>query len=147
MNVIQVKPNTNVWDQLINYAQNCSWKGVGKHLAEIMKENRFDDWEAVFAAVEQGKIIGFCTFLKTDYYPENRYFPWISTIFVDELYRGNRVSHAMIESAVRYAGKVGFKTVYIPSDMNGFYEKCGFTKIDELKNYAGESDSIYSREI
>lgn len=147
MNVIQVKPDTDAWNQLVNYAQNCSWKGAGTHLAEMMKENRFNDWETVFAAVEQGKIIGFCTFLKTDYYPENRYFPWISTIFVDELYRGNRVSHAMIESAVQYAGKVGFKTVYIPSDMNGFYEKCGFTKIDELKNYAGDFDNIYSREI
>ncbi len=139
--------DTDLWDRLIVYTQNCSWEDVGKHLAQMLTEKRFSDWETVFAAVEGEKIIGFCTFLKTDYYPENRYSPWISSIFVDERYRGHRVSHEMIETAVQYARELGFKTVYIPSDMIGFYEKCGFTKIDELKNYAGEFDSIFSRDI
>ncbi len=146
-NVSRVKPDTDLWDRLIAYSHNCSWEGAGKHLAEMMRERLFSDWETVFAAVEDEEIIGFCTFLKTDYYPENRYSPWISSIFVDERHRGHHVSHEMIEAAVQYAREIGFKTVYIPSDMIGFYEKCGFTKIDELKNYAGEFDSIYSREI
>ncbi|MBO5449511.1 MAG: GNAT family N-acetyltransferase [Ruminococcus sp.] len=147
MSVIRVQFDTDLWDKLIVYLQNCSWEAAGKHLAEMMKERRFTDWEAVFAAIEDERIIGFCTFLKTDYYPENRYSPWISSIFVDEQHRGHRISHEMIEAAVQYAREIGFKTVYIPSDMTGFYEKCGFTKIDELKNYAGEFDSIFSKEI
>lgn len=53
----------------------------------------------------------------------------------------------MIEAAAAYAKKRGFKRVYIPSDMIGFYEKCGFSKIDELENYAGEKDNIFSREL
>ncbi len=44
-------------------------------------------------------------------------------------------------------GNVDFKKVYIPSDMTGFYEKCGFMKIDELVNYGGDVDSVYMREI
>ncbi len=147
MNIIQVTPDTDMWERLIEYARNCSWEGAGAHLAEMMRENRFSDWEAVFAAVNRDNIIGFCTFLKTDYYPENRYSPWISTVFVDEAARGKHISHAMIEAAIRYAKENGFKTVYIPSDMEGFYEKCGFKKIDELENYSGEIDNIYSRNI
>lgn len=35
----------------------------------------------------------------------------------------------------------------IPSDLKNFYEKCGFTPIDTLKNYAGDYDTIYMRQI
>lgn len=43
MNIIQVKPDTNLWADLIDYAQNCSWEGAGAHLAELMRKNSFTD--------------------------------------------------------------------------------------------------------
>lgn len=134
------------WNALIDYAENCPWT-AGKHLAYIMRENKFQDWESVFAAIEDNKIIGYCTFMKTDYYPENRYSPWISTLFVDESKRGNRVSLKIIETVIEYAKSKQFSKVYIPSDMTGFYEKYGFEKIDELKNYGGDIDNIFMKEI
>lgn len=147
MEVVKVEKDSSLWNQLIDYAKNCSWEAPGRHLAYLLRENKFVDWESIFAAIDGDKIIGFCTFLKTDYYPENRYSPWISCIFVDENYRGHRVSHAMIEKAIQYAKSLKFTTVYIPSDMMGYYEKCGFTKIDELQNYAGDIDNIFSKDI
>lgn len=134
------------WNALMDYAENCPWT-AGKHLAYIMRENKFQDWESVFAAIEDNKIIGYCTFMKTDYYPENRYSPWISTLFVDESKRGNRVSLKIIETVIEYAKSKQFSKVYIPSDMTSFYEKYGFEKIDELKNYGGDIDNIFMKEI
>lgn len=40
-----------------------------------------------------------------------------------------------------------FSKVYIPSDMTDFYEKCGFIPVDSLKNYGGDVDTIFMREI
>lgn len=128
------------------FAENCSWI-AGPHIAMLLREDRFTGWEAAFAAVEDGRIVGYCTFLKEDYYPENRYSPWISSIFVDEAARGRRISHRMIEHVIEYAKANGFDRVYIPSDMEGFYEKCGFAKIDTLKNYGGDYDSIFMKTI
>jgi len=68
---------------------------AGKHVARMMRENRFTDWEAIFYAMEGGRFAGYCTFLKEDYYPENRYSPWISSMFVDEAFRGRRISGQM----------------------------------------------------
>lgn len=146
MEIIRVKYGTDLYKKLIDYAENCSWI-AGKHLAQILRENNFLEWEAVFAAVSEDEIIGFCTFLETDYYPENRYSPWISSIFVDEKFRGNRISFAMIEKAAEHAKLWNFNKVYIPSDMTGFYEKCGFEKIDKLENYGGDIDNIFVRKI
>ena len=141
-----MKYKSPLWEKAVDFAENCSWI-AGKHIAEMVRDNRFSDWEAFFVAIENNLIIGCCSFLKEDYYPENKYSPWISSVFVDESMRGRRVSHSMIEAAVRYAKERGFSKVYIPSDMKGFYEKCGFRPIDTLKNYGGDMDTIYMREI
>ena len=135
-----------LWNRLADYAQSCSWI-AGPHLAGMLRENRFSGWEAVFAAMDGERIVGFCTFLKTDYYPENRYWPWISSIFVDEQYRGRRISGLMIEKAIEYAKEQGFDKVYIPSDMTGFYEKYGFELIDRLVNYGGDEDNVFMKRI
>ncbi len=147
MKVVRLNHNDDYWQRTISYAKSCSWKEVGKHLAELMEDNLFSDWESVFIAIENDKISGFCTFLKNDYYPENRYSPWISTIFVDEKVRGNKLSGQMIETVIIYASAQGFSKVYIPSDMKGFYEKFGFVPIDTLENYSGDIDTIFMKEI
>lgn len=144
--VVKVEHGSGLWIRLSDYAEQCSWI-AGKHFAEMLRENRFQEWEAAFAALVNGEIVGYCTLLETDYYPENRYSPWISTIFVDEKSRGNRISQALIEAAIACARANGFSKVYIPSDIVGFYEKYGFEKVDELVNYGGDIDSIFAKDI
>ena len=142
----RIAPDSPLWNALADYAAHCSWI-AGPHLAGMLREGRFSGWEAPFAALLDGEIIGYCTFLKTDYYPENRYWPWISTLFVDEKHRGKGVCGLLIEAAVRHARDCGFTRVYIPSDMTGFYERYGFCKIDELVNYGGDVDNVFARDI
>jgi len=146
MKVERIEYNSALWKKTIDFAYDCSWI-AGKHIAGMLRENRFSEWEAFFIAIDNDIIIGYCSFLKEDYYPENKYFPWISSVFVDESARGKRVSHKMIETVIEYAKENNFSKVYIPSDMKGFYEKCGFMPIDSLKNYGGDMDTIFMREI
>ena len=146
MRIERIDKEHKYFTQLINYARNCSWV-AGDHLATMLEDGSFTDWESAFAAIVDEHIVGFCTFMKTDYYPDNKYFPWISTIFVDEEYRGKRISQHMIETVIEYAKNLPFSHVYIPSDMIGFYEKYGFEKIVELENYGGDIDNIFAKKL
>ena len=146
MQILQVTPSSPLAAQLTDYAQGCGWV-AGPHLAQMLRQGRFTGWETAFAAVAEGRIIGYCTFLQTDYYPENRYWPWISSLFVGEPHRRMRVCGQLIAAACDYAQAQGFSTVYIPSDMTGFYERYGFRKIDTLTNYGGDADNIFCREL
>lgn len=144
--VVRVLPETGLWGRLAAYAEGCPWI-AGPHLADMLRGGRFSDWEAAFAALDDGEIVGFCTFLREDYYPDQRYWPWISSIFVDERVRGRRISGLLIEKAEAYARACGFARVYIPSDIQGLYEKYGYAKVDELVNYGGDVDSVYMKEL
>lgn len=59
-------------------------------------------------------------------YPMPEVYPWISSIFVAEEYRGHRISEKLIEVANQYAKSQGFTRTYIPSKHKGVYEKFGF---------------------
>lgn len=144
--VVRPKPGTALWSGLMEYARDCSWV-AGSHLADLMRDGAFTDWENVFAAVDGERILGFCTIMKTDYYPENRYSPWISTVFVDEDCRGRGICGLLVGAACEYARETGFRRVFIPSDILGLYERYGFYRIDSLENYNGEMDNISAKDL
>ena len=146
MEILRLTADNPLWEAAADFAENCSWI-AGKHVAQMMRENHFTDWEAVFFAVEEGRFAGYCTFLKEDYYPENRYSPWISSMFVDERFRGRKLSGQMIDFVCGYAREKGFRRVYIPTDTARLYERFGFTVIGSLTNYGGDVDQILAKDI
>lgn len=146
MEIIRIEKTSPLRIELADYAAGCPWI-AGPHIAQMLREFRFKDWEAAFAAVDDGRFAGFCTLLEYDYYPENRYFPWISSVFVGEEFRGRRLSGLLVAAAEAHARAHGFEYAYIPSDMLGFYEAYGYEKIDALVNYGGDTDNIFRKKL
>jgi Acetyltransferases len=146
MEIKQIFPNDELWQKLIVYGKNCSWK-AGLYFAKQMEDNIFTEWERVFVAIDDNNIAGYCTFVKNDCIPDVKYTPYISCIFVGEQYRGQRLSEKMILSVIEYAKKIKFNEVYIVSNHINLYEKYGFTKIDEKKDYWNNDEKIYRKTI
>ena len=131
------------WEETIALAENCSWR-AGPVLAELMRGNQFPGWERVFAAVEDGKVVGFCTLSARDELPERyEYTPFIGFVFVDEAYRGRRISGQMLRTAMGYAGEIGFDVIYIMSGEKGLYEKFGFNAVGDFPTIYGTTERLY----
>ena len=132
-----------MWVETAEYAEKCPWN-AGKKLAEMMRKNKFEDFERVFIAVKNERIIGFCTLTKKDALPDKYlYSPFIGYVFVDEGYRGKRVSQKMIEYVRHYARISGFGRVYITSGEVGLYEKYGFRKLGIYETVYGTSEQLF----
>ena len=134
------------WDKLVNYANSCN-REAGPILAQKMENDDFSDWERIFVATENGKIIWFCTFTKEDWVPDCNYSPFVWFIFVDENYRWKRVSEKMINTAEEYAKTLNFERLYIVSDHKWLYEKYWFEKVDEKADEIWRIESIFCRDI
>lgn len=142
---MQIKVLSNIdelWDDVAEYADNCSWR-AGKNLAKQMRENDFSDWERVFAVLDEDNIAGYCTLRKTDCIPNVTYTPYIGFVFIGEPYRGSRLSEKLIFSALQYAKELRFDKVYLVSDHINLYEKYGFIKIDEKLAPWGNMETIF----
>lgn len=136
-----------LWNETIKFAEKCSWR-AGQYLAQKMKINDFADNERVLAAVEGGRIVAFCTFSNKDELPDEYDFtPFVGFVFVDEQYRGHRISERLIGKACDLARQQRHSKMYIMSGENGLYEKYGFVKIGEYKTIYDSVDQLFYKEL
>lgn len=84
MMIIKVDRDTELAKMLLSFVENCSWDGVKDHIADMLRSWTFSDWETMFAAIADGKIVGMASVMKTDYYPLAEIYPWVSCVFVSE---------------------------------------------------------------
>ena len=69
MNIEILSPSSPLWEPVAQYADACSWS-AGKALARDMQNGAFTDWERVIAALDEGRVCGYCTATKTDCIPD-----------------------------------------------------------------------------
>lgn len=112
MNFLSITSSDDMWNEVSQFAQNCSWK-AGKSLSQNMSDNTFTDWERVIVALHENNIAGYCTVAKSDCIPNVSYTPYIGYMFVDEKYRGQRLSQKLISFAISYLQTLSFHQVYL----------------------------------
>lgn len=145
--IIKVEKNSDEEKRLLSFVKECSWTDAKEHIAWMIENQTFEDWETMFAAISDGKIVGMASIMKTDYYPIQDIFPWISSVFVSEEYRGQRISEQLIEYANNYAKLHGFERSYIPSEFSGLYEKYGYSYLKDIVNYGNGVDHLFVKEL
>ena len=143
----KVEKGTKLADELLSFIENSSWDDVKEHMIDLIRNWNFIDWEGMFVAKADGKIIGMTSVMKEDYYPMPELYPWVSSVYVDEEYRGQRVSGKLIDYANDYLRNLGFEKSYIPSDHVGLYERYGYTYVREIVNYGGQEDHLYEKNL
>lgn len=143
----KVEKGTKLADELLSFIENSAWDDVKEHMIDLIRNWNFIDWEGMFVAKADGKIIGMTSVMKEDYYPMPKLYPWVSSVYVDEEYRGQRVSGKLIDYANDYLRNLGFEKSYIPSDHVGLYERYGYTYVREIVNYGGQEDHLYEKNL
>ena len=145
----KVDKGTPLADDLLKFIEGCSWIEVKEHIANLVRNWEFSDWETMFVAKVNGNIIGMASVMKEDYYPLPELYPWVSCVFVSEEYRGYRISGKLIDYANEYLKEQGFTRSYIPTPWEnaGLYEHFGYSFVKGITNYGGDDDFLYSKEI
>jgi len=146
LNIHEIDKTNPLWLPVAEYADICSWSAC-KRLSASMKEDKFVDWERLFVAEESSKIIGFCALLKSQTFPGSEYFPLIKWLFVEEKYRGRRISQKLIERASEYARKSGYNRIFLTTWHVGLYEKYGFVKICDKEVRDGYFEGLYGKNV
>ena len=147
LTIQKVEKGSILAEDLLHFVENFSWLEVKEHTQQLIQNWGFEEWETPFVAMVDGHIVAMATFMKTDYYPLPQTYPWISTLFVSEAYRGNRISGQLIDFANHYAKELGFCRTYIPSEHTGLYEKYGYCYLRDIVNYGNGVDRLYVKEL
>ena len=72
---------------------------------------------------------------------------FIGFMFVDENFRGHRLSEKLIDAACDVARSQGYSRIYLMTGEIGLYEKYGFEKQGNLKTLYDTEDQLFSKEL
>lgn len=103
LEVKKVDKDTELVKKLLDFVGSFSWEDVKVHTLWMINNWIFTEWETMFVAMVDEQIVGMASIMKTDYYPLPEIYPWISSVFVTEDYRGHRISEKLIDFANDYA--------------------------------------------
>ena len=146
MNIHIISKTNTLWIPVAEYAETCSWDACAR-LATFMREDKFTDWERIFVSEESGVFMGFCALIKSQGFPGLEYEPLLKWLFVEEKFRGKRLSQKLIEAAAEYAKEIGYNQIFLTTWHKGLYEKYGFVKICDKEVRDGYSEWIYEKKI
>ncbi len=98
-------------------------------------------------ALDGDTPVGVVGLWRCDMVSRQDLYPWLSGLYVIPGYRGQGVGAQLQNHLVEYAKSLGFKELYLYTDIENYYEKNGWEYIDEGITYAGEYDRIYRKTL
>ena len=135
------------WLTVSEEVATVSWR-AGQSLADKMSNSSFSDWERVIIARSDNyELMGFCTVTREDGLTNSLITPFIGYVFVEEAYRGNRVSEKLIHHAECYLRGLNFTESYLVSGEVGLYEKYDYQKIRLVETVSGEKEGLYKKDL
>lgn len=100
----------------------------------------FPNW---YLLMDNDRTIGCAGLISNDFISRGDLYPWLCALYIEEDYRGNALSNLLIERIKRDAMKLGFNSLYLCTEITGFYENYGFKYIGDGYHPWGSSSRIY----
>ena len=125
------------------YIELCSLEwGEKKTKSEMQeyikrKKNKIldgDKYISILGLINENELVGFISLFKTDGDERTDLSPWYATMYVKEKYRNKGHSKILNNAILKKAKELGYKKVYLKTDLNNYYEKFGARYIENLSN-------------
>lgn len=100
-----------------------------------------------YALIDNERIVGCAGLITNDFISRMDLFPWLSSLFIDEEYRGRGYSRMLVKRAMQDTKKLGYSTLQLCTELTGYYENMGFTYIGQGFHPWGEESRIYQIKI
>ena len=101
---------------------------------------------SILGLIDNDILLGLVSLFKYDGDERRDLTPWYATMYVKEEYRGLGYSKILNDSLINEAFKLGYKKVYLKTDLVNYYEKFGAVYLEDLdcgeKLYYIDCDNI-----
>jgi N-acetylglutamate synthase-like GNAT family acetyltransferase len=98
-----------------------------------------------YLAIQNDTIIGCFALITNDFISRHDLFPWFACLFVEPEFRGKQLGNVFMDFACAKAAAMGFATLYLTTDHDGFYERYGWLRIEDGFEPGGKKTRIYMR--
>ena len=125
---------------------HAAWPGLAESFyLDALRHSSGEDQPLprFYLLLKDGEPIGCYGLVINDFISRHDLLPWLAALYVAENERGQALGSLLLEHGVREAALAGFSTLYLTTDHDGYYEKYGWTRIEDGYDRAGEPCRIY----
>lgn len=149
MKIVNVKGNS---EYLSEYIELCSYEWGSKksklemqQYVEKRKKRILSDDKviSILGLVDRNNLIGFISLFKYDGENRKDLTLWYATMYVKKEYRNRGYSKLLNDAILKEAIKLGYKKVYLKTELDNYYEKFGAKYTGKLN----ESEKLYYFEL
>lgn len=106
---------------------------ISKKIESIMTNN-YEKIITAIGLINDNKLLGFISLFKYDGDEKQELTPWYATMYVKKEYRGKGYSKILHDSILKKAKSLGYKKIYLKTDLINYYEKMNAKYIETLNN-------------
>lgn len=149
MKIVNIKEDSKF---LSEYIELCSYEWGSKksklemkQYVEKKKKSIFNDDKiiSILGLVDNNNLIGFISLFKYDGEDRKDLTPWYATMYVRKENRNKGYSKLLNDAILKEAVKLGYKKVYLKTELDNYYEKFGAKYAGKLN----ESEKLYYFEL
>ncbi|MFG6494771.1 GNAT family N-acetyltransferase [Fictibacillus sp. UD] len=148
MRIVEVQQRKDLFDKAVN----VFWKQWGSEQNYKFYENCMihscqtkDELPRFYIALIEEEIVGTYALLRNDLNSRQDLYPWFACLYVNPEYRGKEIGSQLLQHAIEETARKGFGNLYLSTDLEGYYEKYGWTHVGEVYGVDGGSLKIYTK--
>jgi len=125
-----------------------AWSGITyRFFHDAMVHSSLEDrpLPRFYLLLGSGRIVGCYGLVTNDFISRHDLHPWFAALYVVEDRRGEALGGRLLDNAVGEAASAGFSSVYPTTDHEGYYEKYGWTRIEDGYERDGTPARIYRK--
>ena len=142
--IISVREHPDYLDRAVDYFSS-KWD-VARNVYQDCISNCLTTKSALprwYLLLKNTGIIGGYGLIVNDFISRQDLWPWLCAVFIEEKERGNSFGSQLLAHGRYEAAALGFSTVYLTTDLVGFYEKYGWRYIGQGYGISGNDHRIY----
>ena len=101
----------------------------------------------MYIAVYKNEVIGVVSLWRNDLTSRQDLYPWMATLYVKEAFRNRGVGKMLQEKSIEVIRNLGYPYLYLITDHKNYYEKMGWTFLEEAPLNDGKYTRIYQYKL
>ena len=144
--ILELKDKTEMIDELVNYTWS-KWGTPQNYYfykdCMVHSLEQTDQVPKFYFAFHDGRVVGCYALLRNDLVARQDLFPWFACLFVEPEFRRKGIGASLLEHATAEVRNKGYNRFYLSTSLDNYYEKYGWTYLDETYYFNGDKTKIY----
>ena len=106
-----------------------------------------NDIPQMYIALYKNEVVGVVSLWRNDLMSRQDLYPWMATLYVKDVFRNKGIGKILQEKSIDVIRKLGYPYLYLITHHENYYEKMGWTFLEEAPLNNGEYIKIYKYKL